>query len=494
MRRFLATLLCLSLFLPLQLARSDQKPMSVAFGKVATVASGTFIFPDFLSAEGRNFETGGPNDVPGLELALPPGLVVTNGDALLCVGPISGGCMDVSLAFTGEIKWADGVFKGDKLDSDGLIIGLDHPSATVFVEQGKLAQSSSLLEKRVEVFGKLSKTGINPLLIVASKNSVSRFSAKLTGKQETQTVTAVATKDWGKIQENLTLLAQTHPNTLFLDGPAKSSFEDIGLGRIGALEGPFDRQTGIMATDVVLSDLYAATFGGRVFGCVTGTSADSFKLRVCLPGPIAATLNVKFDTSTKFVSKGQFTDYKTLASMAPKTFIPCEVIGGFLNDQFTVFARLVRMFPGDVSRYFCGAVKGVEVVDLLGKKMAIDPDNEVKVIYGQGAIEDGKLIEAWFEGKKAIGIAFPNIGILGMQIEGRIEKISNGILYIKSLRSYDYNLFGRRLTLALFDKCKFIEGGFGEVDPNDIEVGTRAVCYGFFDKGGFMVTLVNVLR
>lgn len=485
---------CLIFAFPLR-TQSAELSKDIVFGLAIETSDGIFLAPDFIYLSHNPVYKKTATEMAGLKLNVPAGFrPVRNGEKTLCLGNIdaSTGCMEVARIYLGDLGWAYGKLVSDGVIVDGRQLNFQKSAETVCMENGTAATWEALLGKDVDCVCMITKAGLIPLAVFSGMKGRSSYTGRLMDNQVTGIITFEAVKDWGTSKEHAKIMAQTSQTTSFFEGCAQTDRKDIFLNRFGYCSGARSADGMFLSSDVVCSDIASATFGGRIFGLVVGTGADFFKVRTILPGLVPVTMKVKVNSNTKIVLGNEEVEFKKILELAPALNVSVEVIGAYLEDQFAMNGRLVRVNPREVSSYFCGIFNGDNLVDYFGNKFLYKEYGFLKLIYGQGAHSDGNLAEVWHYNGKVCAVGFPQVGILGLSIAGKYLGKEGYVLRLECKRAYDYNLFGRNLELAVDERIKFIEGGTGMIDPSSIETGTIITCWGFLVEGKFRLIMVNL--
>jgi len=484
----------LSLFFTIT-ANSLEIAPDIVFGIAIQTSDGFFVAPDFIALSKPLSNQKGSTDMPGLKVNAPLGSQpVKNGDKTLCIGNIdtSTGCMDASRFHLGNLNWVYGELGEGIITANGKELKLIPSVDTIFCDNGKVTTKSEMQGKIVDCIYSITRQGAIPLVIFNGMKERSSFTGKLIDNQVTGIISFEAVKDWGTSKERKRILAQTSEKTSFYEGCAITERKDVYLNRFGYCSGTMTPDGMFLNTDVINTDIASATFGGRIFGLVVGAGNDFVKVRIVLPGLVPITMKVKANSNTKIILNDEEVEFKKLLDMAPGLNISVEAIGAYTEDQFAMNARLIRINPREISSYFCGIFKDDNLVDFYGNKLLYREYGFLKLLYGQGAHSDGKMAEVWHYAGKVCAIGFPQVGILGLPISGKLMGIESGKLRLECKRAYDYNLFGKTMELVMTSGTKFIEGGVGVVDPSTVDVGSIINCWGFFDDNGFRLIIVDV--
>ena|GEM_PF-736878 len=497
--RIIKIILCSIVALSFSFLRVSAIPEidSVVIGSVFKTSDELFMFPYYENINTLFEELIGSNDSPGLKinfLCHPPS--IKTGDELVCFGKVDRirGCMDVTSFKSIKGEWIYGFIKNGEFyvgtRKVKLITGFD----TLIFNKGKLVVSlpdgeADVLCSRLEKHGE--NDTFNAHLFFVNSQSRTSFTGVLVDKQEKKLISIEAKNNWGSYVERMKFYGTVNENAIIMEGPSQTTFEHLSTGKLGICIGYYNRVNQQMGIDVVNADIQSATYGGRILGIVSTNDEDSFRIKTVLPGCLTVNTLIKIDKDTTFLKDGVQSSFDYITKNITSSNIFVEVIGTFLDDQFTLDASLVRMNPKNPSHYFCGIIKGKEIKDFFGNKKTLKLAKNAKLLSGQRNLDDGTVAQFWFEGDESIAFNYPQVGPLGLGLSGYIIKIDSGKITLNCQRAYDYNLFGRQLNLAISSKCKFIKGGIGEINPNEISPNTRVICWGFIQEDVFQTVLVN---
>ncbi len=489
MKQLIAVFAIIAIIAPMP-AKSES-PMALVYGRIARLESGeTFVFPETINGFGFRVPTSANQEISGLKVVVDS--KVTNGQDFVGIGLLDSyaGCFEPDWYKIGEIDWESGLLGNGFIESVGQKITVVTTKSRS-IKHGFYVNPKSLADTEVDAFGAYNDGKFEILAMTDMPVSNARFCGKITGIQETGIVDFEAVRVYGpRSSETMQVLAQTNPTTLLQNGAGLATLKTLGTGKLGVCEGLYNPQSKIMQAKTVVYDLNSSVFGGRTFGIVTSVGMDNMVIQTMLPGCVTASVKCKTDTAQVNnginIVKGSPRDW----AIPGKTVV--EVFGAFENDQFTVNAKLVRIDPVAASRYFCGFYMDGYIHDIFGGRTKYVATPNTKVLLGAGEPKDGMFVTGWAEKGRAVGILYPEIGLLGFRVAGTLKEIRRSSYVINVTDAFDMRLPGREFEVFFTEKSRVVDPKKGFIAPESVEPFTKVGCWGQIDEDfRFVVTLAD---
>ncbi len=277
------------------------------------------------------------------------------------------------------------------------------------------------------------------------------------------------------------------------EGRNRINISQIIPGRVSLCNGLIDNDSNSILVNSLVCNISQATDGGRILGVVKENNGETLKISCVVNQFVECELKTTFSQNTLIIHDGLILNYKELLKI-PIDY-PVEVIGIFGEYSNELNVDVITTDPKKSSDFVFGVwnEETESITDYFGDEHKSLIDDYSWIYSPGGAIEENTILLSWLTDGKAVGVYVPEFGIMGVRLTGWFTGYENGIIKLDCLGSMNYDLQGKKLDVDCRKGCKVIEGGFGFIDPETIEVGTLLHCWGIPDfSGNFDALMVSV--